>query len=92
MELPNEIQSPRDFGLLAVDDLANQEENNENEVDEEALGVEEPHLARFVAQHQQRCNASDEQEEDCEEKNNLEDDFDKLVDCAGDQGKKTKNQ
>jgi hypothetical protein len=41
-------------------------------------------LASFVAQHQQGSDATDEEQEDCQQKDDFEDNFDKLVDSASD--------
>lgn len=64
LKLPYKIQSSRNLRLLTVNDLTDEEEHNENEIDEESLGVEKPHLACFVAQHEKRSDTSDEQQED----------------------------
>lgn len=67
-----------------MNDLPNEEKHDENQIDEEPLGVEEPKFTSLVAKRKQRSHATDEQEEYGQEQNNLENDFDELMDCTSD--------
>lgn len=67
-----------------MDNLTHKEEHNENEINKKSLGVEKPHLACFVTQRKKSSDTTDKQQEDCKQENNFEDNFDELVDSAGD--------
>jgi hypothetical protein len=86
LQLPHEVEPSRDFRLPAVHDLAHEKEHDEHEIDEEALGVEEPQLACAVAEDEERRDRDDEEEEDGEQQEDLEDDLDELVNGARDKG------
>lgn len=48
LKFPNKVQSSCDLSLLTMNNLANDEKHDKNQIDEESFGIEEPHLACLV--------------------------------------------
>jgi hypothetical protein len=63
--------------------LTDEKEHHKDEINEKSLRVEEPHFACLVAQHQKSSNTANEQQKDRQQENDFEDNFDELVDSAG---------